>query len=253
MRDHPGQDDAGSELDQAAFFEAQWPRLKSVIRYQMRRRGVPDHLKDDIEQECLLEAYSAIPRYDPSQGSFTNYMKSSILWKIQRALAEEGHVALVSDDRTLHRTVAHTEEELLNVLRREPTSSEVAARSGLSLEEVEGIPHLSIASLDQSASGEENAPPRRETLAGPGEAEDESDSDDRAERLALVERCRAVLTDGDQLRIFNLRYARLITDGDPLTMEHAALEAGIPHIDDAWVVETLALDALENAGVLDCA
>ena len=110
------------------------PLAESCAR-RYRRRGEPD---EDLFQVAGIGLLKAIDRYDPGRGTcFSSYAVPTIVGELQRHFRDHGWT--VRPPRGLQEDVLRLERaraELLCELAREPTAPELAAATGVTLEEV---------------------------------------------------------------------------------------------------------------------
>jgi RNA polymerase sigma-B factor len=110
------------------------PLAESCAR-RYRRRGEPD---EDLLQVAGIGLLKAIDRYDPGRGTcFSSYAVPTIVGELQRHFRD--HSWTVRPPRGLQEDVLRLERarsELLSALGREPSAPELAAASGVTLEEV---------------------------------------------------------------------------------------------------------------------
>jgi RNA polymerase sigma-B factor len=105
-------------------------------RLARRYRGRGEPL-DDLEQAARMGLVKAIDRYDPERGSFTAYAVMTITGELKRHFRDTTwavHVPRRVQDLTIE--VNRARLELTATLSRPPTTAEIAARLGVSLEDI---------------------------------------------------------------------------------------------------------------------
>lgn len=101
---------------------------------------------DDLRQVANLGLVNAVDRYDPSAGPFTRFAVPTILGELKRHFRDKRWAVRVPrslQERTMD--VTTTIEHLYTELGRSPTPRDVAAHTGLALEEVLEAMDLSTA------------------------------------------------------------------------------------------------------------
>ncbi len=113
-------------------------RLVVSIAKRYRHCGLPFV---DLIQEGNLGLIKAVERYDYRQGNkFSTYATWWIRQSITRAIADQGRtIRLPMYLVDLMYRVRHAQQELVQDVRREPTSAELAAEVGLSAQRVRRI------------------------------------------------------------------------------------------------------------------
>src|SRR5918997_4791700 len=117
--------------------------------------------QDDLEQVACLGLIKAIDRYDPELGPFVRYAVPNIMGELKRHFRDKGwsmHVPRSVQERFLQ--VNDAMDELSGRLGRSPSPKDIAAHTGLSLEEVlealEASSAYSPAALDAPHPGDED-------------------------------------------------------------------------------------------------
>src|SRR5918997_929044 len=111
--------------------------------------------QDDLEQVACLGLIKAIDRYDPGLGPFVRYAVPNIMGELKRHFRDKGwsmHVPRSVQERFLQ--VNDAMDELSGRLGRSPSPKDVAAHTGLELEEV-------LEALDPAFRA---LPPREQTI-----------------------------------------------------------------------------------------
>jgi RNA polymerase sigma-B factor len=135
------------------------------MRY--RRGGEP---ADDLVQVASMGLVKAVERFDHRRGApFPSYAVPTIDGELKRYLRDTSwaaHVPQRMRERVLE--VERATERLQRTLGRSPTSAEVAEQMELEVSDVldaaEAATAYGAVSLDAPAYGEEDNPPRAETL-----------------------------------------------------------------------------------------
>ena len=105
---------------------------------------------DDLRQVANLGLVNAVDRYDPSAGPFARFAVPTILGELKRHFRDKRWTVRVPrslQERAME--VTSTIEHLYTELGRSPTPRDVAARTGLELEEVLEAMDLSTAYAPQ--------------------------------------------------------------------------------------------------------
>ena len=118
--------------------------------------------REDLEQVACLGLVKAIDRYDPNLGSFTAYAVPNIIGELKRHFRDKGwgmRVPRSLQDRVRH--VNRAMEVLGTELGRSPSPKDIAANTGLTIEDVvealEASSAYSPLPLDAPYPGDENA------------------------------------------------------------------------------------------------
>ncbi len=180
---------------------------ESLVHFLARRfqnRGEP---LEDIVQVGFLGLIKAIDRFDPAMGNeFTTFATPTILGEIRRYFRDKGwSIRFPRRLQELYQQVVRTNEELKNVLNRQPSVAEVAERLGVEpddvLEAMEMSTALTPLSIDAPVGG-----------AGPdegrqlGEAVGEEDPNlDRVEMRDVLARAMQHLNERER-RIMIMRF-----------------------------------------------
>jgi RNA polymerase sigma-B factor len=93
--------------------------------------------QEDLEQVAYYGLIKAVDRYDPALGSFVRYAVPNIMGELKRHFRDKGwsmHVPRSLQERSLR--VSQATDVLSTRLGRSPTPRDVAAHTGLSLDEV---------------------------------------------------------------------------------------------------------------------
>ncbi len=167
-------------------------------RYQ--NQGLP---LADLVQEGMLGLIRASEKFDWRKGfRFSTYATLWIRQAIQRGLENSGRtIRLPVHVAQRSRKVGRVERELSVRLGREPTIDEIAAETGLPIDQIEEVRHqrAALVSLDQQV-GEDGDTALGDLLPSDQEAPEETAWDNERERLvheaiaSLPETERTVLT-----------------------------------------------------------
>jgi RNA polymerase sigma-B factor len=189
-----------------------------LARSLARRYAYGAESLDDLEQTACIGLIKAADRYHPAQGTFTAFAVPTILGELRRHFRDRGWSVRVPrrlQERTL--AVERTAEELGAMLRRAPTTAEVAQRLGCSEEEVLESVHAAGAhwaipfAAEDDADGEADGPHLPGTL---------DNGFERVEERAAIASMLRVLKPHEQ-RIVLLRFH------DELTQHEIALRLGM--------------------------
>jgi RNA polymerase sigma-B factor len=119
-----------------------------------RRYARSSEMAEDLKQVAALALVKAVDRYDPDRGtSFTTFAKPTILGELKRHLRDNRWAVHVPREmQELAQSVARETDQLTAVLRRSPTTREVADSLGVTRERVvearSALNGLDAASLD---------------------------------------------------------------------------------------------------------
>lgn len=182
-----------------------------------RRTGEP---QEDLEQVAYFGLIKAVDRYDPSLGSFVRYAVPNIVGELKRHFRDKGwamHMPRSLQERALK--VGQATDELSTRLGRFPSPRDIAAHTGLSLEEVvdalDAASAYSPAALDAPvASADDGTRTLGDTL---GESDDHYEMVELGEAVAPIFRA---LPRREQ-EILKLRFI------DDLTQSEIATRIGI--------------------------
>jgi len=170
-------------------------------RYQ--NQGLP---LADLVQEGMLGLIRASEKFDWRKGfRFSTYATLWIRQAIQRGLENSGRtIRLPVHVAQRSRKVGRVERELSVRLGREPTIDEIAAETGLPIDQIEEVRHqrAALVSLDQQV-GEDGDTALGDLLPSDQEAPEETAWDNERERL--VHRAIAQLPDTERT-VLTLRF-----------------------------------------------
>jgi RNA polymerase sigma-B factor len=148
--------DRRARAEREALIESNLPLARRLAR-RYRHSGESD---DDLEQVAYLGLVKAAERYDPDRGPFASYAAPTILGELRRHFRDRGwgvHVTRSIQENVL--AVNDAIERLYGELGRTPNPREVAASTGLAIEDViEAMSASSAytpAALDAPLSGAE--------------------------------------------------------------------------------------------------
>ena len=131
--------------------------LVHFLARKFQNRGEP---LEDIVQVGFLGLIKAIERFDPDLGNeFTTFATPTIAGEIKRYFRDRGWaIRFPRRLQELYQQVVRTNEQLKNELNRQPTVAELAARLGVSEEDVLEALEMSVAysplSLDAPVGGD---------------------------------------------------------------------------------------------------
>src|SRR3954451_5067535 len=125
---------AGGAVARGRLIEEHMPLARSLAgQYRHAREPL-----DDLIQVANLGLIKAVDRYDPQRGiAFTSFAVPTILGELKRHFRDRTWTIHVS--RSVQESIARVErttEGLRQELGRYPSASEVAAMSGMTVEEV---------------------------------------------------------------------------------------------------------------------
>jgi RNA polymerase primary sigma factor len=217
--------------------------VSQARRYQ--GHGLP---MEDLVQEGMLGLIRAVEKFDWRRGfKFSTYGTLWIRQAIQRGLQNHGRTIRVPVHVAQRQVkVRKVESDLSTKLGREPTDDEIAAVSGLEVDEVAELRELSrgLASLDQPVSED------GETAFGDLLASDQPEpvqllaDEDRDRRVnAVVER----LPEAER-NVIRLRFG--LAGAEPRTLRQTGSELGIS-LERARELEQQGLRRLAGSGELE--
>jgi RNA polymerase sigma factor (sigma-70 family) len=119
----------------ALLVEAYMPRIAAIARHY---RMSPNVERTELLQEGVAGLLRALERYDPERGDpFWAYARWWVRRSMQRLVAELTRPTVLSDHALRHLSrIKDAYRELYEELRREPTTEELAQRTGLPRDEV---------------------------------------------------------------------------------------------------------------------
>ena len=134
--------------------------LPLTKRLAGRHRGSGES-QDDLEQVACLGLLKAIDRYDPDRGSFVSYAVPNVVGELKRHFRDKGWGMRVPRSTQEHfLEVKKAIDRLSAQLGRSPTPKDIAAHTGLDLDEVTAALEASSAyspmTLDAPHPGDEN-------------------------------------------------------------------------------------------------
>src|SRR4051812_24049560 len=108
------------------------------LAYSLARRYSAPGERDDLDQVACLGLIKAVDRFDPARGvAFTSFAVPTILGELKRYFRDQGWAVRVPRSlKELAARVSAAVEELSGELGRSPTTEEIAARCGESVERV---------------------------------------------------------------------------------------------------------------------
>jgi RNA polymerase sigma-B factor len=198
-------DDFARTRDPALRDELVTAHLRLAIHLARRfaNRGIA---VDDLEQVAAIGLLKAVDRFEPGRGlEFSTFATPTILGELKRHFRDKGWTVRVPRRvQELHLRVNTLVGELTHQFRRSPTIAEIAARAGVSeeqvLEAIEAAAAYRPASLDRPTGDRD----------GPTEVGFDDLSLFRIEHRVLVDHLMAELTPRDQL-LLRLRFYEEMT------------------------------------------
>jgi RNA polymerase sigma-B factor len=191
--------------------------LAQFLARRFANRGEPI---DDLVQVALVGLLKAVERFDPGRGlQFSTFATPTILGELKRHFRDRGWAVRVPRRvQELHLQLGRIVASLGQEQGRSPTPREVAARAGVSEEEVleamEAGSLYRLVSLDGPATRDDEA---SELVSGLGEDDPEFE---QIERRAELDVMLGVLPDRER-RIVELRFF------DGLTQSEIAEQVGV--------------------------
>lgn len=209
---------------------------RMTARY--RRAGLESDDLDQVAREALV---SAAGRFDPAAGSFERFLSRTVSGTLKRHLRDRGWA--VRPPRGLQELVLElraVEADLSQQLGRPPTTSEIAAKSGRSPDEIDRARRAAevfdITSLDQSVAAD------MPTFASQLGIDDERMQ--RAAEWAAVGTAMAELEPRER-EIVRLRYF------EDLSQRDIAERVGISQMHVSRLLRASIAEMREAVGVLD--
>ncbi len=191
-----------------------------LARFLARRFADRGESLDDLLQVALLGLFKAVERFDPDRGlRFSTYATPTILGELKRHFRDRGWAVRVPRRvQELHVQLGRLVGSLSQDLGRSPTPAEVAARAGVSeedvLEAMEAGGLYRLVSLDGTLNDDDDV------LELSGQLGDEDAGFDRVDDKVELEDLLAVLPEREQ-KIVLLRFF------DGLTQSEIADRIGI--------------------------
>ncbi len=222
-----------------ALMEMFMPLVASVAR---RYRGTPALTRDELLQEGVVGLLRALERYDPALGTpFWGYASWWVRQAMQQLVSEVARPVVLSDraSRQLAR-LKRVHSDHVQAHRREPTSAQLAAGSGMGATQVQSLLAASMRprGLDEpTATGDDGGSSPGDLLADP-RAEDAFE--DVSTRVAAVEltRMMGVLSDRERT-VVRSHYG---LDPPPRTLRELGVDLGVT----AERVRQIECDALDK-------
>jgi RNA polymerase sigma-B factor len=189
-------------------------RFLPLARQLARRYQRGGEQLDDLVQVASLGLLKAIDRFDPArETAFSSFAVPTILGELKRHFRDKGWAVRVPRDlQELAVKVDRVADEMSRELGRAPTPSEIAERTGTSLEQVLEAREASAAyravSLDRPRTDEED---EGESYADAVGAEDPGYR--LAEDAATVQRLMRALSDRER-EVLRLRFEEDLTQSE---------------------------------------
>jgi RNA polymerase sigma-B factor len=204
IRAHSGDQEARDQLVQ---------RFLPLARQLARRYQRGGEALDDLIQVASLGLLKAIDRFDPSRTTaFSSFAVPTILGELKRHFRDKGwSVRVPRDLQELTVRLEPTTEELTREHGRAPTTSELAERLGVTIEQLlearEAAGAYRAVSLDRPRDDDEDG----DGLGAGFGVEDVGFSE--AEDAATVEHLMRVLSDRER-EVLRLRFAEDLTQAE---------------------------------------
>lgn len=211
--------------------------VKSVVRRYLGRGA--DY--EDLLQLGSLGLIKAIDHFDPAFGvRFSTYAVPMIAGEIKRFLRDDGAIKVSRQLKELMRRVMTAREALLQETGREAGVLEIAARLGVSAEDVSAAldAHRPVCSLSEPVTeGDEDGAARGDSLKGPA-------SENEWINRLLVKELLGTL-DARERQIIVLRYFR------DCTQARVAEALGVSQVQVSRLESRILARLRAAAGVLD--
>ena len=138
----------GNERAREALITRFLPLARAVAR-RFQSTGVPS---EDLVQVANVGLVAAVDRFDPDRGvAFTTFAVLVIQGELKRELARSGWaVRMPRRFQELVQRIRRSSEALTGRLGRSPTETELAAESGLSMEEVREATRVELATISHT-------------------------------------------------------------------------------------------------------
>jgi RNA polymerase primary sigma factor len=214
---------AGDPRARQELIEAFEPMIRSVARIYSE---APVIERAELMQEGAVGLLRALQRYDLSLGvPFWAYASWWVRQSMQQVVSELTRPVVLSDRaaRKLAR-VGEARREHVRMNWSEPTTAELAARSGLTVRQVENLQaaERSARSLDAPLGGRDADETLRDLIASPGA----EDAFDRVDQHSGVERLPGLLGElSDRER--EIVHGRYGIDGDEQTLGQLGARLGV--------------------------
>jgi len=173
--------------------------LVMAMTARMRMDGADP---EDLRQNGCVGLIKALRNFDLSYGvCFSTYAVPMILGEMRRSLREDGTIRVSRGIREETARLLRAQEELTQVLGREPTLRDLAERTGITPEEAAFLLASRGDTLSLDAPLEAEGSNLESFLAS------DDRSDEKAERALLIRQGFSALTDREKKLIY-LRYFR---------------------------------------------
>jgi RNA polymerase primary sigma factor len=232
----------GDAAARAELVEAFTPLIGSMARRYRNSEGVD---RSELMQEGVVGLLRALERYDCEGGPFWPYASWWVRQAMQRLVAELTRPVVLSD-RAL-RQLARIKDAHCEHLQREgaePSSSDLAARSGLTRRQVETLAAVDRAPrrLEEPIGRDDDATGSFGELLADPVAEDEYDRLQEQEEIHGVRQLRSGLCQRERA----ILAARFGLDGPEQTLRQIACRLGLS-AERVRQIEERALEKLRDA------
>jgi RNA polymerase sigma-B factor len=176
-----------------------------LVHKMARRYQRPGEPLDDLTQVATVGLLKALDRFDPEQDNeFVSYAAPTILGELKRYFRDYGWVMHLSrGEQELAGEVKRAAEAAARQLGRAPTAKEVAARSGLDIEDV--LRGFEAASAARPASLEAATDNTESSSASDRWLGRDDDGFALVEARDTVSRCMGALTERE-CRVLYMRF-----------------------------------------------
>jgi RNA polymerase primary sigma factor len=234
---------SGDRAARDALMEMFMPLVASVAR---RYRGTPTLNRDELLQEGVVGLLRALERYDPALGTpFWGYASWWVRQAMQQLVSEVARPVVLSDraSRQLARLKrAHSDH--VQAHRREPTSAQLAAGSGMGTTQVQSLQAASMRphGLDEPKASEAGGGSSPGDLLADPRAEDAFERVSTRVAAGELRRMMGVLSDRERT-VVRSHYG---LDLPPRTLRELGVDLGVT-AERVRQIECEALDKLRAA------
>ncbi len=233
---------SGDGAARDALVDMFMPLVASTAR---RYRGTPTLNRDELAQEGVVGLLRGLERYDPELGTpFWGYASWWVRQAMQHLVSEVVRPVVLSDraSRQLAR-VKQARSDHVQAHRREPTSAQLAAGSGLGAAQVQSLLAASMRphGLDEPTAGEADGGSSPGDLLADPRAEDAFDRVSTRVAAGQLTRMMAVLSDRERT-VVRSHYG---LDPPPRTLRQLGVDLGVT-AERVRQIECAALDKLRS-------